>query len=144
MTLGLAIAAKIVATLALTAMNQQQLGDRPNDLLQQRLQVPPEQTEQIEVFCQQWQVIELAVFGSVLRDDFRAESDVDLLVIFAPEARISLLDLVNMQNQLSTMFSRSIDLIEKRSIENSYNWIRRQQILNTATVIYELRPSQFA
>jgi len=49
-----------------------------------------------------------------------------------------------MQNQLSTMFSRSIDLIEKRSIENSYNWIRRQQILNTATVIYELRPSQFA
>jgi len=141
MTLGLAIAAKIVATLALTAMNQQQLGDRPNDLLQQRLQVPP---EQIEVFCQQWQVIELAVFGSVLRDDFRAESDVDLLVIFAPEARISLLDLVNMQNQLSTMFSRSIDLIEKRSIENSYNWIRRQQILNTATVIYELRPSQFA
>lgn len=136
----MAIADKIGASLALIAMDQR-LGDRHNDKIHQRLQVLP---GQIEAFCQQWQVIELAAFGSVLRNDFRAESDVDLLVTFAPEARISLLDLVNMQDLLSTMFGRSVDLIEKRSIENSHNWIRRQQILSTATVIYETRPSQFA
>jgi len=136
----MAIADRIGASLALTAMDQR-LGDRPNDQIQKRLRVLP---GQIEAFCQQWQVTELAAFGSVLRNDFRAESDVDLLVTFAPEARVSLLNLVDMQDHLSTMFGRSVDLIEKRSIENSHNWIRRQQILSTATVIYEPRPSQFA
>jgi len=92
--------------------------------------------DQITEFCDRWQITELALFGSVLRDDFRSDSDVDILVTFAVNAPWNLLDLVTMQQQLERMTGRKIDLIEKRVIEQSENWIRRKEILSTATVIY--------
>ncbi|NJP12615.1 MAG: nucleotidyltransferase family protein [Leptolyngbyaceae cyanobacterium RU_5_1] len=104
-----------------------------NQQLCDRLQVSP---EQIETVCQQWQITELALFGSVLRDDFHPDSDVDVLVTFAPDAKVSLLDLVELQHQLANLLGREVDVIEKQTIETSPNWIRRQEILNTATVIY--------
>ena len=87
-------------------------------------------------FCQKWKITELSLFGSVLRDDFHADSDIDVLVAFAPDAPWTLLDLVNMEYELADLTGRDIDLVEKQAIENSHNWLRRDEILNTAQVIY--------
>ncbi|ELS05132.1 putative nucleotidyltransferase [Xenococcus sp. PCC 7305] len=87
-------------------------------------------------FCQRWQITELALFGSVLRDDFNPNSDLDFLVTFSPDAKIGLAEVNEMEQELKNMVKRKIDLIWKKSIEASQNWIRRQNILETAKVIY--------
>ncbi|NJO42553.1 MAG: DNA polymerase subunit beta [Cyanobacteria bacterium CRU_2_1] len=103
-----------------------------------RLNVTP---EQLAAFCKQHHILELSLFGSILRDDFRPDSDIDILVVFNSDSkfRISLMDLVGMEYQLEDMFGREVDLIEKRSVVDSHNWIRRKNILNTAQLIYESR-----
>jgi predicted nucleotidyltransferase len=73
----------------------------------------------IGAFCQKWHVTELGLFGSVLRDDFGPDSDVDVFVTFAPEARPSLFDLAAMQDELSALFGRAVDLGTKRSLRPS-------------------------
>jgi uncharacterized protein len=95
--------------------------------------------QQIRDFCLQNHIQELSLFGSVLRDDFNHDSDLDFLVVFKPEFQISLIKLVDIQYQLEDLTGRKVDLIDKRSILDSHNWLRRQNILNTAMVIYELR-----
>jgi predicted nucleotidyltransferase len=90
----------------------------------------------IEEFCDRWQIDELSLFGSILRNDFHPESDIDLLVTFAPNADWSLLDHAKMQQELVETLGREVDLITKRAIERSSNWIRRQEILSTAQTIY--------
>ena len=92
--------------------------------------------DQITKFCQHWQIIELSLFGSILRDDFHEDSDIDILVVFAPTANWGLLDHAQMQEELEALLSRRVDLISKRAIERSSNWIRRQEILSTAQTIY--------
>jgi hypothetical protein len=94
----------------------------------------------IEAFCQKWQIIEFALFGSVLRDDFRPESDIDVLVTFAPEYQRSLSDAIAMQEDIEALFGRKVDLVNRESIERSRNYIRRREILNSARVIYEDSP----
>lgn len=105
-------------------------------MIQQRLNLSPEQIDQ---FCIENKIQELAIFGSVLRDDFNPDSDLDFLVVFDPKRTFSLMDLVGIQYQLEDLTGRKVDLIEKRSILNSHNWIRRQNILSTAQTIYESR-----
>lgn len=92
--------------------------------------------EQIAEFCRRWNVTEFALFGSVLRDDFRPDSDVDVLVTFAPEARISLFDFPDMKEELETIFARKVDLISRRGVEQSRNPIRKKAILESARVVY--------
>lgn len=87
-------------------------------------------------YCHKWHITELSLFGSVLREDFRPDSDLDILVNFADNAPWTILDLTTMQQELETLIDRSVDLIEKRVIETSRNWIRRDEILKTAQVIY--------
>ena len=87
-------------------------------------------------FCNRWKITELAIFGSVLREDFRPTSDIDLLVSFAPNTKISLLDLVRMENELKIIFGREVDVVERKSVEKSENYIRRKSILESAKVIY--------
>ena len=87
-------------------------------------------------FCQRWKIRELALFGSVLRDDFRPDSDVDVLVTFDTDADWSLLDHVRIQKDLEALLGREVDLVSRRGIERSANWIRRQAILDTAETIY--------
>ncbi len=87
----------------------------------------------IAEFCRKWQVTELSLFGSVLRDDFGPESDVDVLVNFAPEAPWSLFDLVDMVDELETIFGRKVDLIESDGLRNP---IRRRAILSGREVIH--------
>jgi predicted nucleotidyltransferase len=102
--------------------------------LYKRLNAKPEQLTEI---CQQWQIVELALFGSILREDFNLNSDVDLLVSFAPQAKITFFDLDNIENQFSLLFKRPVDIVTKKAMEKSHNWIRQQNILGNAKIIYE-------
>jgi predicted nucleotidyltransferase len=90
----------------------------------------------IAVFCAKWKIKELAFFGSVLREDFGPDSDVDVLVTFEPDADWGLLDHVQMQDELSQAFDRTVDLVTRRSVEASENWIRREAILASAELVY--------
>lgn len=92
--------------------------------------------EKIAYFCSRWKITEFALFGSVLRKDFTSKSDIDVLVTFAPDARWTLLDHVDMQDELKTIFGRNVDLVSKRGIERSRNHIRRKEILESAEVVY--------
>ena len=86
-------------------------------------------------FCKRWNISELAIFGSALREDFRPDSDVDILVSFAPQARVTLFDMAQMQEELKDIFKRDVDLVSKRGLERSRNYLRRKQILGSAQVI---------
>lgn len=95
--------------------------------------------KQIVDFCRRWHIREFALFGSALRDDFNTDSDLDILVTFAPDTNWSLLDHLQMEQELSDLLGRKIDLLSKRAVENNHNWIRRKEILNTAEVFYVSR-----
>jgi uncharacterized protein len=87
-------------------------------------------------FCERWRIADLAVFGSVLRDDFRADSDVDVLVRWAPDVTWGLLDHARMEEELSRIFGRKTDLISRRAVERSSNALIRRSILGTAVLIH--------
>jgi predicted nucleotidyltransferase len=85
-------------------------------------------------FCRKWRIRELSLFGSVLRpEEFRDDSDVDVMITFDDEARWTLFDFVEMQDELTELFGRRVDLLSKRALKNPY---RRQSILATAQVLY--------
>ena len=92
--------------------------------------------ERIAEFCRRWKIRELALFGSVLREDFGPDSDIDVLVTFASDADWSLLDHVQMQDELGTILGRKVDLLSRRAVERSENWIRRRAILESAEIVY--------
>ena len=95
-----------------------------------RVEIP---NARIEALCQEWQVQEMSLFGSVVRSDFTPTSDVDVLVTFHPEARWNLWDLADMRDDLKEIFHHEIDLIEERSLVNPY---LRASILRDKQVIY--------
>jgi hypothetical protein len=90
----------------------------------------------ISEFCRKWGIREFALFGSVLRDDFRPDSDVDVLVTFSPDVEWGLFDLVRMKQELEAIFCREVDLVSRGGIETSRNFLRRQEILSTAEVLH--------
>lgn len=96
-------------------------------------------SQDVATFCQQWGITKMALFGSILRDDFRADSDIDLLITFAPDARQGLLTLAKIKHELESRLQRPIDLVPEASIQMSDNWIRQRDILSTAQTIYEQR-----
>ena len=98
-----------------------------------RLELDP---ESISTFCTRWKVAELAVFGSVTRDDFRADSDLDVLVSPEPGVVWSLMDLGAMREDLIELSGRPVDLLVRRAVEASPNWIRRKAILESAEVLF--------
>lgn len=89
--------------------------------------------EKIAAFCRRWKIKELALFGSVLREDFRPDSDVDVLVSFEPESGITFDNRVEMLDELTEIFGRKVDLVEKDVIRNPF---RRHEILTTKEVVY--------
>ncbi|MDO8585902.1 MAG: nucleotidyltransferase family protein [Armatimonadota bacterium] len=96
----------------------------------------PVDHEKIADFCKHWKITEFALFGSVLREDFRPDSDVDVLVTFATDARYSLFDLVRVEDELSGLLGRKVDLVERESVEQSENYIRRRHILENLERVY--------
>ena len=93
----------------------------------------PLSLERVPAFCQRWLVVEFAVFGSVLRDDFGPDSDVDVLVSFSPNATWGLGELAEMREELEQLFDREVDLVEKEALRNPF---RRHAILTTRQVVY--------
>ena len=92
--------------------------------------------EKIAEFCRKWRIKELSFFGSVLREDFRPESDVDLLVVFADDTHWGLFDFGRMEDELRTIFNRKVDLVTRRAVEESPNYIRRNHILRHMEVVH--------
>ena len=89
-------------------------------------------TEILDAFCQRYQVRRLSLFGSVLRDDFRADSDVDVLVQFDPDARVSFMTLGKMQRELAALFKRPVDLIPQDGLKP----VIREEVLASAQEVY--------
>lgn len=92
--------------------------------------------EQIKAFCMKWKITEFSLFGSVLTDDFRPDSDVDVLVTFAEDARWGLFDMVHMEDELKATFGRKVDLVTRRSVEANENYIVRKNILRSTRRVY--------
>lgn len=95
--------------------------------------------EELVRLCQEYKITRLALLGSVLRSDFRPDSDVDVLVQFAPDSHYGLLTVSRIQRELSRIFGREVDLVEWEAVERSRNYIRRKAILGSLEVIYEDR-----
>ena len=92
--------------------------------------------DRVREFCRKWKITEFALFGSVLRDDFRPDSDVDVLVTFAEDSHIGLRELVQMEDELKTIFGREVDLVMRQAVERSENYIRRRHILAHLEVVH--------
>ena len=89
--------------------------------------------EKIKDFCRRWKVTEFGLFGSILREDFRNDSDIDVLVTFSPDAHHSLFDLARMEEELGVIFGKRVDLVEKAALRNPF---RRQAIIKSLEVVY--------
>lgn len=98
-----------------------------------RLNVTP---EQIEAFCKKWQITRLELFGSVLRDDFDDDSDIDLLATFVGRGPSRIGAILDMEEELQALLGRPVDLVKRHLVEESPNWIRRRAILESARLIY--------
>ena len=92
--------------------------------------------ERIAAFCRKWRIQELSFFGSVLREDFRPDSDVDVMVSFESEAPWGLFAFEQMRDELSELLGREVDLTTRQAVEKSRNYIRRKHILKEAQVIH--------
>jgi len=98
-----------------------------------RIDIP---CEVLAAFCRKWDIVELSLFGSAVRGDFRPESDIDLLVHFRPGKKYGLFRLSRMQEELEAIFGRKVDLVSENTVMRSENYIKRRQILATKAVIY--------
>lgn len=96
----------------------------------------PVSAERIAEYCRRWGIIEFALFGSVLRDDFGPESDIDVLVTLAPETRLGLLSFARMQRELTAMFGRPVDVALKRALLRRPDYPSHRDILASARVLY--------
>lgn len=90
----------------------------------------------IAEFCRKWRVTEFALFGSVLTDEFRPDSDVDVLLTFEEDAPWSLWDIIDLQGELEAIIGRKVDIAERPAVERSENYIRRRSILKSARTVY--------
>lgn len=98
--------------------------------IKSRIEIP---VHKIEAFCRKWKIKEFALFGSVLREDFRPDSDIDVLVSFAPDGGLTFDNRVEMLEELAKIFGREVDIVEKETIRNPF---RRHNILTTREVVY--------
>ncbi len=90
----------------------------------------------LENFCQRWKIIRLEIFGSAIRDDFKEESDIDLLVEYHPDFHRTLVDMEVIQIEIEEIFQRPVNLITRKTIESSQNPFKRQNVLASAVVLY--------
>ena len=98
-----------------------------------RIEIP---YERIAAFCERWSITKLALFGSVLRDDFGPDSEIDILAGFDEAARHTLFDMDRMEEELEAIFGRDVDLVSWRGVERSPNPLRRKAILQSAELVY--------
>ena len=101
-------------------------------IVQDRITIPMQELAEL---CRRYYVRELSLFGSVLRDDFRDDSDIDVLVVFEPGAPIGLFEYVRLQHEMSDLIGRQVDLVEKSGLKQ----FLRDEVLESARVIYAAR-----
>jgi len=89
--------------------------------------------DKIAAFCRKWRITEFALFGSVLRPDFRPDSDIDVLITVSRDALWSFWDLDDLSDELRQLLGREVDVVSKRALKNPF---RRHEILTTRRVIY--------
>lgn len=89
----------------------------------------------INEFCRRWKIREFSIFGSILREDFGPNSDIDVLVSFLEGAQWGLFEFVDMKEELGEILGREVDIIEKEGLKNPF---RRHNILSTRKVIYAI------
>ncbi|MFH1911947.1 MAG: nucleotidyltransferase family protein [Pseudomonadota bacterium] len=89
--------------------------------------------DKIKDFCLKWKIKEFSLFGSVLREDFRPDSDIDVLVSFEETVSWSLYDVVKMKDELKAIFGRDVDIVEKGAVRNPF---RRRSIMTNREVLY--------
>jgi uncharacterized protein len=106
-----------------------------NDKLTATSKVPIPEDKLLD-FCRRWKIVELSLFGSALREDFRPDSDVDLLVTFETGVSWGFDDFLTMKEELERLFGRAVDLVERRLVETSENYIRRRHILSHLEPLY--------
>jgi uncharacterized protein len=94
-----------------------------------RIDIP---LEALARLCSRYQVRELALFGSVLRDDFREDSDIDILVEYEPDAQVGLYEHFDLQRDLEQLLGRKVDLVSKRGL----NVVIRDDVLRSSQVLY--------
>jgi len=92
--------------------------------------------EIIGKFCEKWKISEFFIFGSYIRNELNENSDVDVMVTFKENTGHTLFDLGAIQEELEVIFGRKVDVITKKGLENSRNYIRKQTILNEAKLVY--------
>ncbi|MEA2603203.1 MAG: uncharacterized protein QOF89_4195 [Acidobacteriota bacterium] len=102
-------------------------------LISKRLTLTP---EALAAFCRRWHIAKLEVFGSIVREDFRAESDVDFLVSFEPGGGPTGFEWFQIQEELAQLVGRKVDILDRRLVEQSRNLYRRHHILNEATPVH--------
>ncbi len=113
--------------------------DKAPARIQVRLRMEPRipiDPDKIKIFCEKWKIVEFALFGSVLTDDFRPDSDVDVMVTFASGVSWRLGPWLEMEDELKAIFQRDVDLVERRLVEANENYIVRKSILRSSRVFY--------
>jgi len=104
-----------------------------NQIAQSRMPIP---AETLARFCRKWGIQKLELFGSVLREDYRPDSDIDMLYTPAPQSRWGL-EFVTLRAELEGLLGKRVDLVAREAVERSRNPIRREAILSSAEVLYE-------
>jgi hypothetical protein len=94
------------------------------------------QEEKLKEICRNYSIKELSMFGSILRSDFDSGSDIDLLIEFEPDMRISLFDIVDLKKEFEKLFGREVDIVTKNAIKRSRNHLRKKNILENYKVVY--------
>lgn len=94
------------------------------------------QKEKLSEICKRYKIIELALFGSALREDFTEKSDIDLLVEFMPDSGITLFNIVDLKDEFEKLFERDVDIVPKNAVKKSRNYLRKNAILKNYKVIY--------
>jgi|WetSurMetagenome_2_1015567.scaffolds.fasta_scaffold165314_3 uncharacterized protein len=92
--------------------------------------------QKIADFCHKWKILKLSAFGSIVRGELKPESDIDLLATFSNDAGWTMFDHFNMEEELSHIFGREVDLVNIKALEENQNPIYKQEIINSARQIY--------
>jgi uncharacterized protein len=92
--------------------------------------------EKIAAFCQKWKIVEFSLFGSVLREDFRPDSDVDVLVSFSDDAPWTIFDMVDLETELARIVGREVDVVTRPALERTKNYLLRRNILSNLRTYY--------
>ena len=92
--------------------------------------------DEIAAYCRRWNIVRFELFGSVLRDDFRDDSDVDVLVTFAAGVRPRIADWLDMEDELRALVRHNVDIVERKLVERGRNPIRKRNILGAARSVY--------